>query len=162
MGIHFYLFCSSLFCSCCSFKKSNESELLLLFFTEWRERFTLVTLDKKSNGSKCAVFKINCDGSNLLFMKEWFNLFKSDFLQIRSFHHIYILFMPKTTKSESLFIALLTLCKKRELLSSLFTKRAKRGIHSFKRANHSLALSLSKHEQFTRKTKERIPNPGYY
>ena len=36
-------------------------------------------------------------------MKEWFALFKNDFLQIHSFHHAFPLLCPKQ-KSESLFI----------------------------------------------------------
>ena len=76
-------------------------------------------------------------------MKELFALLKSDLLQIRSFDPAFPLCMPKT-ESESLFIALLALCKegvgswpsfkksvKSDSLSSLFTKRAKRGIRSF-------------------------------
>ena len=41
-------------------------------------------------------------------------------------------------------------------LSSLFSKRAKRGICSFKNSERSIRYFLSKNEQFTRKTKEQI------
>ena len=58
------------------------------------------------------------DRSDLHFMKEWFALFKSDSLQIRSFQHAVPLCMPQK-ESKSLFIVLLSLFKKWHSLPSL-------------------------------------------
>ena len=66
-------------------------------------------------------------------MKEWFAIFKSDFLQICSFHHAFPFLCPKQ-KSKSLFIALLALCKRPCTVHSL--------THSFKKSGKKwLALS---------------------
>ena len=58
------LFSSSLFCSWCSFKK------------EQRAPFAFIVLYLKSTGSE-TLFSLFEHKSNLLFMKEWFALFKS-------------------------------------------------------------------------------------
>ena len=93
--------------------------LLSLFLKERPERIALVALYLKSDSCNSflslfakratganIIFK--SDGSNSLFTKEWFTLFKSDSLQMHSFHHAFPFLCP-IQKIESLFIALLAL-----------------------------------------------------
>ena len=78
------LFHSWLFRSCALLKRvtgANRSCHSLLY--------------KKRDRGECCL-KVKSDGSNLLFKKEWFTLFKNDSLQICSFHPAFPLFMPKT------------------------------------------------------------------
>ena len=65
---------------------------------------------------------------------------------------------------ENRFVALFVKSDDSDSHPLLFTTRATRGIHTLKRVNCTLALSLSKIERFARKTKERIPHPAckYY
>ena len=70
-------------------------------------------------------------------------------LIIRCFLHVFTafpLFIPFYAKEQITLVALKT--------------RATRAICSLKRANHYFALLLTINEQFARKTKEQIPNPG--
>ena len=104
------------------------------------------------------------------------SLWKSDLLcfsyllQFRSFHHAFPLFKPKTKKritlhrsSCSLMELLTSLLKKKNQSDSLscssLPKEWRKFIRSSKRANCSFAL---KKRAIRIKTKEQVPNPGWY
>ena len=95
--------------------------------------------------------QVKNDGSDALFMKEWFAHFKSDSLQICSFHQVFPLYMYallalckiwhwKELQERIAPVALLKRGTKSDLLLSLFTKRVKKAIRSMKRVNRYFAL----------------------
>ena len=143
-------------CSCCSLPKSDTSELLLSLFKK-RDMSDLLmicffTLKKQAIHSKNSYFS-PC-------FWQVFIAFFSLYAQER--------ITPITLCSGALFSrGMGEIHSHRSLQKSnreLFTplalyKRATGGICSFPRANHYFALSLTKNEQFSRKTKERICNP---
>ena len=74
--------------------------------------------------------------SDVLFMKEWFSLFKSDSLQICSFHNAFPLFMPKTIERIALH------CSSRSLQKTTFSPITLSKIET--RANRSLQKKWKK------------------
>ena len=121
--------------------------------------------------SNCIMLRLQVknDGSDALFMKEWFAHFKSDSLQICSFHQVFPLYMYallalckiwhwKELQERIAPVALLKRGTKSDLLLSLFTKRVKKAIRSMKRVNRYFALK----KRAICKKKEWIPNPVLY
>ena len=83
--------------------------------------------------------KVKRDGSDSLFMKEWFALhkndslfFMSDSLQIRSFHPAFPIFMTETKEQIALHRS-----------SSLFVKEDIRYRRSFKKSDENESLEKS-------------------
>ena len=161
------------FPSCHSFKKSDGSESPLLLFTKRAKGANRAKVQSTicSFKSDLLFLRVHVEETTLnLFFSPCFSPFYAQNKRVNCSSSFFSLFVKD-------WIAPVTLLKratraihscrsikksnKRKSLSSLFSKRATRVICSFKRANRSFALSLSKNERFTQKTKERIPNPGF-
>ena len=101
----------------------------------------------------------SCDGRECHLCKEWQERFAL-YERVNRFKFVlFTMLFPfwcPVQKIESLLIALLALCKRRDLLPSLFKKERWEQFALWKKR---FALLLSKNEWFKQNTKERIPNP---
>ena len=141
--------------SCRSLKKTDREGITLIVMLQKsdHEWFAPNVLDKRVTVRKLLL---------LLFKKErheWFTYDLSESLSkmsnlLESVSQLFLFFMPKSEESDSLY--------KRgtvtELLRSFMTKELE---ERFTLLYERIALLLTKKEQFTQKTVERIPNPVF-